>query len=231
MVLFFHVRLKGPAKSMFRLSKKTDYAVFLLTSLARKDALARKLAGAAANETWRSPLSTAADLSDCSGVSHALTANLLKDLARAGILDSVRGQYGGYRLARPARAISLKNILEVFEGPVAFVECMVPPTDESNGDASLNFEGRSANGSPRLSEACGIHGPCPAKGPMAILHNRILGLLRDLSLEEIAFHHSETETTDSAQLLTSLQSTSPQKTSLQKTSQERQSPYRGQETR
>lgn len=214
---------------MFRLSKKTDYAVFLLTSLARKDALARKLAGAAATETWRSPLSTAADLSDCSGVSHALTANLLKDLARAGILDSVRGQYGGYRLARPASAISLKNILEVFEGPVAFVECMVPPTDESNGDASLNFEGRSANGSPRLSEACGIHGPCPAKGPMAILHNRILGLLRDLSLEEIAFHDLENETPESAQLMTraqlgKLQMTTLQRTTLQRTSQERQSP-------
>jgi Rrf2 family protein len=178
---------------MFRLSKKTDYAIFLLTALARKEALARKLAGLSPDEAFQVPTSSATDLADCSGVSSSLTANLLKDLSRAGILDSVRGQNGGYRLARHARDVSLKDILEIFEGPVAFVECMLPGEDKGVTDPTLNFEGRSANGSPRLSEACGIHGPCPAKGPMAILHNRILGLLRDLSLEEIAFHDLDAE--------------------------------------
>jgi DNA-binding IscR family transcriptional regulator len=178
---------------MFRLSKKTDYAIFLLTALARKEALARKLAGCGDDEDFQSPLSSATGLSDSSGVSSSLTANLLKDLSRAGILDSVRGQNGGYRLARPTTEINLRDILEVFEGPVAFVECLVPDGEQGVTDPTLNFEGRSASGSPRLSEACGIHGPCPAKAPMAILHNRILGLLKDLSLEEIAFHDLETE--------------------------------------
>lgn len=178
---------------MFRLSKKTDYAIFLLTALARKEALARRLAGLGPDDAFASPPTSATDLSDCSGVSSSLTANLLKDLSRAGILDSVRGQNGGYRLARPSRHISLKDILEIFEGPVAFVECMLPGQDRDTTDPTLYFEGRSANGSPRLSEACGIHGPCPAKAPMALLHNRILGLLRDLSLEEIAFHDLDTE--------------------------------------
>lgn len=180
---------------MFRLSKKTDYAIFLLTALARKEALARRLAGLGPDEVFSSPLSSATDLADCSGVSSSLTANLLKDLSRAGVLDSVRGQNGGYRLARRSRDISLKDILEIFEGPVAFVECMLPGQAEGTSDPALNFEGRSANGSPRLSEACGIHGPCPAKGPMALLHKRILGLLRDLSLEEIAFYDLDTKST------------------------------------
>ena len=178
---------------MFRLSKKTDYAIFLLTALVRKEALARRLAGLGPDDAFAAPLSSASDLADCSGVSSALTANLLKDLTRAGILDSVRGQNGGYRLARPARQVSLKDILEILEGPVAFVECMLPGETQGVTDPTLNFDGRSVNGSPRLSEACGIHGPCPAKAPMAILHNRILGLLRDLSLEEIAFHGLDAE--------------------------------------
>ncbi len=181
---------------MFRLSKKTDYAIFLLTALARKESLARRLAGVLSEEPFQVPLCSATGLADISGVSSSLTANLLKDLGRAGILHSVRGQNGGYRLALPAREISLQQILEVFEGPAAFVECMVPPGEPGEQgltDLSLNFEGRSASGSPRLSEACGIHGPCPAKAPMAILHNRILGLLQDLSLEEIAFHDLEAD--------------------------------------
>ena len=172
---------------MFRLSKKTDYAIFLLTALARKEALNRRLAGRDKDSRFAGPPCSATDLSDRSGVSSSLTANLLKDMGRAGLLDSVRGQHGGYRLARLPREISLKEILEVFEGPVAFVACMSPAALAGANDTNLNFDGRSSNGSPRLSEACGIHGPCPAKAPMGVLHTKILGLLNDLSLEEIAF--------------------------------------------
>lgn len=37
---------------------------------------------------------------------------LLIDLRRAGIIESVRGAHGGYRLARPAKDISLGQVLE-----------------------------------------------------------------------------------------------------------------------
>jgi Rrf2 family protein len=42
----------------------------------------------------------------------------LKGLVRAGILLSSRGPTGGYRLARPAKRISLLDIVEAVDGPV-----------------------------------------------------------------------------------------------------------------
>jgi Rrf2 family protein len=58
--------------------------------------------------------------------SHALTGGLhwryllkaLKALARAGVLHSVRGPGGGYRLARAAKRITLLEVVEAVEGPV-----------------------------------------------------------------------------------------------------------------
>jgi Rrf2 family protein len=42
----------------------------------------------------------------------------LKRLAKAGVLMSLRGPRGGYRLARPAEAISLLEVMEISEGPI-----------------------------------------------------------------------------------------------------------------
>ncbi len=43
---------------------------------------------------------------------------ILVSLSRANILLSVRGPNGGYRLARPAREITLLDIIEAVEGPM-----------------------------------------------------------------------------------------------------------------
>jgi Rrf2 family protein len=48
---------------------------------------------------------------------------ILKVLARAGLIVSVRGADGGYSLGRPAESISAADILDVLEGPVAITEC------------------------------------------------------------------------------------------------------------
>lgn len=43
---------------------------------------------------------------------------VLKPLVAAGLLHSVKGPRGGYRLARPAREISLLEIIEAVDGPI-----------------------------------------------------------------------------------------------------------------
>jgi Rrf2 family protein len=50
-------------------------------------------------------------------------SKLLKQLHRAGLVDSTRGLRGGYRLARPAREITAAAILDALEGPLALTEC------------------------------------------------------------------------------------------------------------
>ncbi|CAN5318375.1 SUF system Fe-S cluster assembly regulator [soil metagenome] len=92
---------------MLRLSKLTDYATIVLASMAAApDAL--HTSSAVAVRT-RLPAATA--------------SKLLKMLARAGLVTSVRGARGGYALARPAAGISAADIIDAIEGPVAITEC------------------------------------------------------------------------------------------------------------
>jgi Rrf2 family protein len=51
-------------------------------------------------------------------------AKILKTLVDHGIVRSTRGPHGGYRLARPAEAISVLEIIEAAEGPIAINVCL-----------------------------------------------------------------------------------------------------------
>src|SRR5690606_23368246 len=50
-------------------------------------------------------------------------SKLLKPLAQAGLVEGFRGVRGGYRLARPPAAITLCDIVEATDGPLAMTEC------------------------------------------------------------------------------------------------------------
>src|SRR5690606_17037078 len=96
-----------PETPVLRISKLTDYATVLLATLARDDAGRR----------------AAADLARQCHLALPTVSKLLKQLQRAGLVDSTRGLRSGYRLARPARAISAAAILAPPEGPPALTEC------------------------------------------------------------------------------------------------------------
>jgi Rrf2 family protein len=57
----------------------------------------------------------------------ALLAKLVPLLVRAGLLDSQRGARGGLSLARPASNISMLEIVEAIEGPIAVNRCTATP--------------------------------------------------------------------------------------------------------
>lgn len=50
-------------------------------------------------------------------------SKILKILSSRGILHSVRGPGGGFRLARPAKEITLLDIVEAIDGTSQFEEC------------------------------------------------------------------------------------------------------------
>jgi Rrf2 family protein len=52
--------------------------------------------------------------------------NILRDLRRAGIVESRRGQAGGYALARAADEISIADVIRAVEGPLANVRGQAP---------------------------------------------------------------------------------------------------------
>ena len=92
---------------MIRMSKLTDYAILVLAYLAEA----------------REPLHSAAEVAEHTGVTPATASKLLKQLTRAGLVDSVRGAQGGYSLARAAEEITAAQVIDGLEGPVAITEC------------------------------------------------------------------------------------------------------------
>ncbi|PCJ19768.1 MAG: hypothetical protein COB02_06145 [Candidatus Cloacimonadota bacterium] len=58
-------------------------------------------------------------------ISPTYLSKILRDLTKAGILNSVRGPAGGFSLARPAEDISLKEVVEVIDGCKIFDGCLL----------------------------------------------------------------------------------------------------------
>jgi Rrf2 family protein len=92
-----------------RLTSFADYAVVMMAAAARHPAGARLSATLLAAETGL-PLPTAQKLTG--------------RLAAAGLLATARGTGGGFRLARAAGEISLADIVEAVEGPIAMTSCV-----------------------------------------------------------------------------------------------------------
>jgi len=98
------------------LSKLADYGVILAVHLAREASPGPAVAGGQAP-------TNAAALAEATQLPVATVAKVLKSLARAGLVASVRGAAGGYRLARPAQLISIGEVVKAIDGPLGVTEC------------------------------------------------------------------------------------------------------------
>jgi FeS assembly SUF system regulator len=94
-----------------RLSSLADYAVVMMAAAARHCGAGRLNAAALAAET---------------GVPVPTAQKLVSRLSAAGLIESARGTGGGFRLARPAAAISLAEIVEAVDGRIALTTCADP---------------------------------------------------------------------------------------------------------
>ena len=61
---------------------------------------------------------------------------ILSDLRRAGLITSRRGVDGGYQLARPAREISVADVMRAIDGPLAEVRGLRPEMTKYEGAAT-----------------------------------------------------------------------------------------------
>ena len=58
-------------------------------------------------------------------VPRRLLARILASLSRAGLVETEQGRGGGSRLARPAREITLRDVVEAAEGPFGVTRCIM----------------------------------------------------------------------------------------------------------
>ena len=63
-------------------------------------------------------------------ISEKYLEHLFASLKKAGLIHSVRGAQGGYRLALPAEDITLGDIIRVLEGPIAPTDCVIDGAGE-----------------------------------------------------------------------------------------------------
>ena len=92
---------------MLSLTRKSDYALVALTTMA----------GRAADTV------SARDLAERHDLPLPLLRNVLKQLAGAGLIVSERGVTGGYQLARRPEQITLAELIDAMEGPAELTRC------------------------------------------------------------------------------------------------------------
>ena len=63
-------------------------------------------------------------ISEKQSISQHYLEQLVSILRRAGVVESVRGAYGGYRLARPMTEVTALEVVELMEGSLAPVTCI-----------------------------------------------------------------------------------------------------------
>ena len=143
----------GPAgygdgwSALIRLSKLADYGIVIMTHLARPGRVQE----------------SAQEIALATQVPSAMASKILKSLARAGLLRSQRGVKGGYELARLPGAVSMAEIIEALDGPIALTDCV----DGAHGD-------------------CTIEALCPARTNWDRINTAIRGALDSVSLDEMA---------------------------------------------
>lgn len=152
---------------MILISRKVDYALLILSHLARsgEPCSARELA-----ERYR--------------LSRPFTANILKDLTQHGFVSSQRGVHGGYRLERLPEDITLAQVIESLEGPFQFMGCAEPLLTAAH-------EHQCAHGDEELADdlgsgkSCQLVDICPVRSPLRAVHNRLVAVLQEISVADL----------------------------------------------
>ena len=107
---------------MLRINRETDYGVVILSAMARQP----------------QERANAAQLAAAHGLPQPMVSKVMKQLVHAGLLCSYRGAKGGYGLARAPREITVAEIIEALEGPIAFTECVEAGADSCAHVADCN---------------------------------------------------------------------------------------------
>ena len=132
---------------MIRVSRLADYGVVLACQIASRQGQCHN----------------AYDLAETTGLPAPTVSKLLASLAKAGILTSLRGAKGGYRLARSADQITAADIVTAVDGPIALTICL------EQGDG-----------------VCDVEPLCPTRRGWHRLNEAIRAALASVPLSELA---------------------------------------------
>jgi Rrf2 family protein len=133
---------------MVRLSKKVEYGLIAIRDIAARSG---------------GHVTTAREIADSYKISYELLAKVLQKMAKANLIVSHQGVYGGYTLARNPSDITVSRIINVIEGNMPMIaQCMVEGPD-----------------------SCGVFDVCTIKSPLHKVQANIDRAFESMTLSEI----------------------------------------------
>ncbi len=108
------------------------------------------------------PALSAKDIADAYGIPAQLLAKILQRLTKTGLLRSHAGMNGGYALARDPRLISAFEIIHAIDGPLFITSCT------------------------KGAKGCDLTPNCTIKEPLARVNDTITGVLKSISVYDLA---------------------------------------------
>jgi len=139
---------------MLKLGREIDYSLLAMMYIAARPA---------------GQLAYRRDIAAHYNIPKEFLAKVLQKLTRHGLIKSFRGMQGGYRLARDVDGISLADVIEAVDGPLALVDCQAEPYE------------------------CGQEPACTIQFAMRDVRREILGVLGRVSLGDMRRRLQEEE--------------------------------------
>lgn len=130
---------------MLKLTRKTEYALISLRYLQLMK---------------ESGTVTSRNISDEYNIPFPVLSKVLQHLSREGYIEPVKGAHGGYRLCLELSDINLWNFLEIMEGPLGLVDCLI--------DTDCNQEVN-----------------CSIKAPLRRINHRVKTVFNNLSVSDV----------------------------------------------
>jgi Rrf2 family protein len=141
---------------MLRMSKKMEYALISMLHMSQKEP---------------HELTTAKELAHGYNIPQELMGKVLQKLAKEGMVNSVQGVKGGYRLERSAGSIHLSEIYRALEGPMTIVTCI----------KAQDFEN------------CAQQHFCNIRNPMEIIQQKLEKFFHSVTLKDLKVEMNKTE--------------------------------------
>jgi len=151
---------------MFRLTKLADYGIIILAHLAQH----ASVAGAGGHGPVRGPAAryaegheplNARELAEHVDLPLPVVSKVLKTLTRAGVLESHRGAKGGYSLAHRPEELSVADMIDALDGPLALTQCSLGPA------------------------VCDLEQSCAVKSPWLVINRVVQNALASVTLADL----------------------------------------------
>ena len=134
---------------MLKINRQTDYAVRVVLALAKRGEAARLSSPAIQKEML---------------IPKSFMSRIVAQLSRGGLINTFAGRHGGLSLPRPPSQITLKDVVELFEGPVLLSECM-----QVNGE-----------------DDCPFHVNCPVRPKWGRVQIAMMREMASITFEDLA---------------------------------------------